>query len=431
MTDAPPSLLKNKEFLKLWTGQSISEFGSNMGAMWLLPLLVLHATPMQMGWLAALEYTPVLLMGLFAGAWVDRLQRRPIMMAADIGRAVLLVTLPIAYWMGLLQMAQVYVTVTLVGALNVIFNVAYPAYLPSLVAKENLMEGNGKLGMSRSIAHMAGTSIGFSVVQWVGAPLAVVFDAFTFLISVLSLGLVRKPERKPTPTEDRQHIVEEIKAGMKIVLGHPILRPLILCDAMQRFFGFFFAALYSLYAIRVLKISPSLLGIVIAVGGLGAFFGAYLSERTARRIPLGLLLIGAVVLDGLLMLLTPLAFGPPFVAAICLMIPQFFGDALMITYEVTETSLRQKVLPERFLGRANASIQFLIGGMGPLGALVGGALGERFGSRMALLVAVLGYLVATLWVIFSPVRRLKGWDSPDLASLDLNVLPDEPEPQRV
>jgi MFS family permease len=402
-------LWRNPDFMKLWTGQTVSEFGSvvTRDALPLVALLVLGASPAQMGLVAATGALPALVFGLAAGVWVDRVRRRPIMIAADLGRALLLLTIPAAALLGHLVMSQLYAVGVLVGALTIFFNVAYQSYLPSLVERENIVEGNAKLALSSSAAEIGGSGLAGVLVQAFTAPFAVLLDALSYLVSVASVAFIRKPEPPPRPPLERGHLLREVRDGFGFVVRQPVLRAFAGVSGIETFFGSFYAALYGLYAIRVLGLGPAGLGIVIAMGGVGSLAGALLAERAGRRFPLGAVLIGSLAVGTVVSIFTPLARGPVAVAAASLIVGQFFGDMSRTIYEIHQVSLRQAITPDRLLGRANASMQMLNAALGPLGALVGGWLGGKVGPRNTLWLAVAGLFLSLPWLIFSPVRRLR------------------------
>ncbi len=407
-------LWRHADFMKLWTGQSISELGSRItrDGLPLAAVLVLRATPSQMGLLAAVGSAPVLLTGMLAGVWVDRLPRRPILIAADLGRAAVLASIPIAALLGLLSIWQLYIALALTGVLTVFFDVAYEAYLPGLVGRESIVEGNTKLAFSSAAAEVAGPGLAGFLIQAVTAPIAILLDALSFLLSVLSLAVIRKPEPPPSPAGPRKPIGHEVGEGIRAIWGNRVLRAFILSGGTRSFFGNFYAALYGLYAIRELGMGPAALGLTIAMGGVGDLIGALVAGPLVRRYGLGPTLIGTFALGSSAAFLIPLAGGPVLVAVLLLMVAQLVGDMLRTVYTINEVSVRQTITPDRLLGRTNAGIQLSVAGVGPVGALAGGVLGEMIGVRATLAVAAMGGLAAGLWLLFSPVRNLgEGLDS--------------------
>ena len=401
-------LWQHPDFMKLWTAQTISQFGSGIGgtALELTAVLVLAATPAEMGLLGAVGSAPVLVIGLLAGVWVDRLRRRPILMAADIGRALLLLSIPLAFVFGVLHIVQLYVVAALVGVLTVFFDVADQSLLPTLVHRDQLVEANSKLGTSSSLAEIGGPALGGVLVQVLKAPFAIVIDAVSFLLSALALSLIRKAEPAPAP-EAHASIRRDVQEGLRVVLGNPVLRALAGSSGMFTFFGNFIGTMYTLYAVRELGVPPALVGSLIGLGGIGALLGALIASRVTRRFGLGHTLIGTLGFAGLISLMIPLAGGPPLVAGTILGVNQLVSDVAIAVYLINDVSLRQAIIPERLLGRANASMHFLVGGAGPVGALVAGAVGEAFGPRLALVIGSFGIMAAVSWLVFSPVRRLQ------------------------
>jgi MFS family permease len=403
------TLWRDHDFQKLWTGQTISAFGSHITgtAIPLAALLLLAATPAQMGILGALGAVPVLLVGLLAGVLVDRLPRRPILITADLARAALLLTVPIAFALHYLRIEQLYAVVFLAGILTVFADVAQQAYLPTVVPPERLVEGNSKLGAGDSIAEIGGPSVAGVLVQIISAPFAIAFDAVSFVISAVCLRLMRVRETAAPSAAERQATLPAIAEGLRLVGGNPILRALAGAMGTFTFFGNFIGTLYALYAIRVLRLSPAAVGVLVGMGGIGALAGAIVAERLVRRFGLGPTLVGAYLCSTTLEFLIPLAGGPPAVAFGCLAVSQLIGDIGIAVYFITQVSLRQAVIPGRVLGRANATMRVLEEGLSPVGALVAGALAEITSPRLTLFAGVAGIVLASLWLIHSPVRSVR------------------------
>jgi MFS family permease len=407
---AAVSLWRHPDFVKLWSGQTVSKFGSHITGIALpfTAVLTLAATPAQMGVLAALGSLPVLLIGLLAGAWVDRLRRRPLLIAADIGRALLLLSIPIAALVHALHIEHLYLVAVLAGALTVFFDVADPAFLPAIVPPERLVEGNSRLGASGSLAEIAGPSLAGGLVQWLSAPFAIAIDAATFIFSALCLGAIRTPEPEPAQPAERQSIGSEIVEGLRVVLRQPLLRALAGTMATFTFFGNFIGALYTIYLLRELHVPSAVVGVLIGLGGVGALVGALVAEPVVRRFGLGKTLISVMAFYGCTGLVIPLVGGPTFLAVGMLAIGQLVGDVAIAVYLINDISLRQSVIPSSMLGRANASMQVLERGIGPLGALLAGLLGGSIllGMRGTILIGVLGVIASSLWLVFSPMRTL-------------------------
>jgi MFS family permease len=410
-------LWRDPDFLKLWTAQGISEIGSRITreGIPLTALLVLHAGAVQMGLLNALGGVAVLVFGLSAGVWIDRLRRRPVMIAADLGRAAVLASIPLAALAGSLNLGQLYAVAALAGVMTVFFDVADRSYLPALVAGDELLEANSKLTLSSTIAEIAGPGLTGFLVQLITAPIAILFDAVSFLISALLLGSIGK--REPPPGKrPPERLLAETLGGVRWIFADPLLRPLGLRSATAYVFHGFFGALYMLFAIDVLGLRPAVLGVVIATGGAGAMAGALLAHRCERRFPLGLTFLATSAIYGLTSFLVPLAgtlqvSGPPgrpgtALAVAMLMVAQLVGDMVFTVYSINEVSLRQRMAPPHVLGRVNAGMALLARGIYPLGALIGGYLGARLGVRPTLALGACGLLLSTLWLLAAPLRRL-------------------------
>ena len=406
MVDSPERAL-TRDFLKLWTGQAISQTGSRISreGLPLTAVLVLSATPLQMGYLSGASAAAVLLFGLFAGAWSDRLRRRPVMIAADLGRAFLLALVPLAAATGHLTMSLLYAVAALTGILTVWFDVSYQAYLPALVDRKSLVEGNSKLAMSEGVAEVVGPGLTGVLVQWLTAPVAILLDAISFVLSALSLAWIGKREPLPVraPGED---IMAEIREGLRVSWQSRVLRALLLRTAMAAFFGGFIASMYMVFAIRELKLTPALLGVVISVGGCSSLFGAWINDRLVRRWGFARTFLIATAATGLTALLPPLAYGPAAVCAAFLAAGQLF-DMSWTIYGINEISLRQTVTPDAVLGRVNSAMHLLLRGLLPVGSLVSGVIAENAGMRTSMLIGALGVMASALWLVFSPIRGMR------------------------
>jgi MFS family permease len=374
-----------------------------------------------MGILAAVEFAPFLLLSLFAGVWVDRLPRRPILIIADIGRALLLASIPLAAVLGVLRIEQLFVVALATGVLTVFFDVADQAFLPALVSRENLVEGNSKLEVSRSVAQILGPGVAGGLVQLVTAPIAVLIDAASFIASVLFLIGIRVPEPAiERPSGPQAGVWAEIREGLGVVLSNPVLRSIAGCTATSNLFGNVMGAVFILYATRSLNLAPAELGLVFAAMGPGALLGALVANRVAQRLGLGRTLFGSTLIGGLASLLIPLASGadtraegPGHLLVVgLLMLANFVIGLENPIYNINQVSLRQAITPDRLQGRMNASMRFIVWGTMPIGSLLGGALGDLMGLWPTVLVGVLGGLLAPLWVLFSPVRGLRDQPTP-------------------
>ncbi len=401
-------LWRHTGFMKLWVGQTISAGGSMIGktAMSFTAILMLHATPFELGILFAASIVPGFLAGLIAGAWIDRLRRRPILIWADIGRAILLTTIPIAAVLGRLRIEQLYAVNFLLSILTVFFDVAYQSYLPSILARTELIDGNSKLSASASIAEFGGFALAGWLVQLFTAPVTILIDAISFVISAISVSLILIPEHMAAQ-EAQADLRREITEGWRALLRNAILRTTTACTIAQDFFIGVYSALVVLYMARDLGFAPGVLGTIWALGGISSLVGAVATDPTIRRIGVGPAMISACFLSGLAMLFVPLAQGATLTAALLLILQQLLGDGAATIYQINQVTLRQVVTPERLLGRVNASAQFL--GLGAMlgGSLLGGLLGGIVGVRTMLFFSAFGTMFSTLWLVISPVRALR------------------------
>jgi MFS family permease len=404
------SLWRHPDFMKLWVGQTISRLGSvvTRTAMPLVALLVLGAGPLQLALVVVAQSLGVLLVGLFAGAWVDRLRRKPLLIAADTARAVLLLSIPSAYLAGLLRIEQVYVVVFLEACLDSLFNAAYPAYVPSLIGVDRVVEGNSKLAASTSLAEIGGPGIAGALVQVIGAPFAIFVDAVSYLISAMSLGLIRRPEPPRPARETTVPIRQEIGEGLRLVRQHPILVPLALRSVIAHVAGSFYGVLYTIYLIDDLHLNPFLLGVVISAGGVGALIGSFFAQPAINRLGLGPALIRAAIGASIVGVLTPLAGGPVALATLMVFIPQLVGDGFQTIEGVAELSLIQGVVPDRILGRVNATLEVFSHGIAyPLGALLAAAIAGVLSVRAGIFIGWAGMAASILLLVFSPLPKVR------------------------
>lgn len=401
------SLWRQPDFARLWAGQTVSQIGSQAGgtAFALLAVLTLQASPVQLGVLSSLRAIPALALGLFAGVVVDRVRRRPLLVAADLGRAALLALIPALAMAGALRMEHLYAVTLAVTTLAVLFEVAYPAYLPALVDADKLVEGNSKLAMGDAVAEIIGPGLGGALAQALSPAVAVGVDAASFLVSALSLGLIRRREPPPTPPAARRSALAEAAEGLRLTVRDPILRPLLLSESTLAFAGGIIGALYVIFVTQTLAIAPAVMGVIIGIGGASALVGAAIAERVTRRLGIGRAMIlsrGLGTISGVLM---ALAGGPAWLAVGLLALSQI-TDATWSIFNTCDQALRQSVTPPAFLGRVTATSRLATGALLPLGALAGGILGEAIGLRAGIGIGLLLDGAAILWLVFSPIRRL-------------------------
>jgi MFS family permease len=406
----PQGLWHHKDFLKFWTGETISAFGSQVTA-FALPIvaaLTLHATAIQMGVLSFFAFVPMLFLSLFAGVIVDRFPRRPVLIITSLGQMVSIGTIPFMAVLHLLHLEYLYGIALFNGCLTVFFEVAYQAYLPSLIEQEHLLEGNGKLETSHAFAQIVGPGLAGLIVQWLTAPLAMLIDACSFLIAALFLCRMRKPEQRKEHDETERTVFKEIGEGLKAVLHHRVLWSIAACNGTINLFNSALMSIAVLYVVRDLKIEPIMYGFVLSMGSMGALVGSFLAQRIADRFGIGPTIIGSTLFYGIGGLLLPFASVSTTIAIPLLMLGWFMQSLTLIVFNITQVSFRQCLLPRHLQGRLNASMRFLICSALPIGSLVGGAAGERIGLLPTVLLSSIGMFFAFLWVLFSPVSSLQG-----------------------
>ena len=399
---------RNQDFLKLWAGQSVSLFGSQVTrlALPLAAVLTLHAGAAQMGLLGAALLTPYLVFGLFAGVLVDRLRRRPILIAADVGRAALLAVIPVLAISGRLRIEHLYAIGFLFGTLEVFFEVAYQSFVPRIVDRDQLTQANSRLQLSDSAAQVAGPGLAGALVQLLTAPVAIIVDAASFVVSAVTLVLIRTSEA-PHSSDRRPDVWAELREGLVLVVGQPWLRAIAGCTATLNFFANLLMTVYILYATSSLGLPPALIGAIFAVGGVSTILGTMLAGPVARRLGIGRALLGASLVIGIAGLLIPIAAGPGPVAIALLIGTQVLWGLSRPVFDINQLSLRQAITTDRFQGRVNATMLFIVWGVIPFGSLLGGALGSTIGLRATIAVGAGGMLLAVLWMVFSPIRHLR------------------------
>jgi MFS family permease len=399
-------LWRHGDFLRLWAAQSVSHIGSQITllALPLVAVLTLEATAFEVALLGAVEYAPFLLVTLPAGVWVDRVRRRPLLILADLARAVAIASVPVAYAFDAVTLSQLYAVGFAAGVLTVVFDVAYVPFIASLVPREELVDANAKVEISRSAAQTAGPAIGGGLVQAVGAPLALLVDSVSFIASALFAWRIRARE-EAAPRAERAPALHELVEGLRYVVRHPHLRPITACTAISNFFGsIIWGPLLLVFAVRQLGLAPATIGLAVTAGSGGFLIGAFVVERVSRRLGVGRTTIGAALLFGPVLLLIPLAprSSPLPFLIVALAIAGFGG----VLYNVTLRSLVQSVTPNRLLGRTVAVSRTIVWGVIPLGNLMGGALAATLGVRGAMWAGAIGASFAVVPVLLSPVRSL-------------------------
>jgi MFS family permease len=407
-------LWRHSDFLKLWSAETVSQVGSQVTGLALpfVAIVTLDVSAFEVALLGVIEFAPFILISLPAGVWVDRLPRRPILIVGDLGRAALLSSIPIAYAFDVLTIWQLYLVGFLFGVLTVFFDVAYQSYLPSLVSRDQLVDGNSKLEISRSGAQLAGPALAGVLVQALTAPIAMLIDAISFVASGLFVFRIRTREKAPERENGRSPFAGmkgELSEGLRYVLGHRYLRWIAASTATFNFFSNVMFAIFLVYAVRQLNLSAATIGLVFAIGNVGYLVGAITSNRIAGKVGVGpAIVLGAAA--GIAALLMPLApeSGP---------IPLLIASQLIISfglplYNITQVSFRQAITPERLQGRMNSVMRFIVWGVIPLGTLAGGAIASVVDLRAAMWVGAIGMSLAFLPVLLSPVRTLRDMPEP-------------------
>jgi MFS family permease len=428
--DASRSLFRHRDFVKLWSAETISQFGTQVTLL-ALPLIAattLNVTPFEFGLLATIEYLPFILLSLPAGVWVDRLRRRPILIAGDLVRAVALISIPIAFALDVLTIWQLYVVGFVNGCATVFFDVAYQSYLPSLVDRDQIVDGNAKLETSRSAAQITGPGVSGVLIGLVTAPFAIILDSISFVASALFMFAIRRqetaPERRVNERGEHPSMRTEIGEGLRYVGRHPFLRSIAATTGLSNFFGNILFSILILYLVRELSFSPELLGLAFSVGSVGFLVGALTASRVAARLGVGPTIVAAAVVfgsSGLLLALAPRDLAPPYVAA-----GIFLGGLGGAIYNINQVSLRQAITPERMQGRMNATMRFIVWGTIPFGSILGGLLGGVVGLHTTIWIGAIGGLFVFLPVLLSPVRGIREMPAPLADEGDANVsLPTE------
>jgi len=402
-------LWRHGDFMRLWSAQVISAFGSRISrtALPIVALLVVGALPSEIGILSALAVAPGILVGLLMGGRIDRSAKRPMLVFCDLVRAALLFTVPVAAWFDALSMAQLYIVAAGVGAASTLFQIADNTYLPVLIGKAQLTEGNAKLEATDAVAEIGGPSAGGILVDLLTAPIAILADAVSYVVSALFLLSIRARETLSPLPELRPTLVSDLVLGLRACWRHDLIRPLFLVAAIEAFFGGFFYGIYMIFLLQTLGLSASVYGILVGFGGIGALGGALAARWVAARLGLGPAMIVLLAGGQAFGLLIPLAGGPEWRVLGFLGAHQLFSDALIVAFLIHAMSLRQTVLPQAVLGRANASFHVAAGILLPVGAVIAGQVATIGEPRTALWIGVVGGLLAPLVLLFSPVRRLR------------------------
>jgi MFS family permease len=405
---------RNSDFVHLWGASTISIYGSlvTRTALPFVAILLLQATPASLSLLRIAELLPAFLVGLFAGAWVDRLRRRSVMMVTDLTRAVLLATIPIAALLGFLGFPQLYLIAALVSVLSIFFDVAYQAHLPAVVRHDELIEANSKLSAAGSVAEAAAFSSGGWLVQWLTAPIAILIDAATFLVSAGLVARLRDEPVNPRPGDstdaelEAATILADVREGLLVVWRDPLLRAMIAAGFAQGLSFGIFGTVFLLYVNQVVGFDPGILGLIFAVGGVSSFLGAMIAGRLTR-FGVGTVMVGTLFLAALGEAFIPLATAANAIGMVCLVLQQLIGDSALTVYDINQVSLRQAITPAHVLGRVNACVRVTEFGALLVGTVLAGLIGEAIGPRNTLWLGVGASLAAAVILFFSRIRRVQ------------------------
>lgn len=403
------SLWKDRRFLWLWSGQSVSALGDQFSALAfpVLAVTVLGATASDMGILNAFSTASFLLVGLIAGAWVDRLIKRQVMLLADLVRFLALATIPLLWASHSLQMWHIFVVAGILGLAQVFFDVAAQSLVPVLLPAEKIGGANGAMETSRQITHVGGPSLVGFLLGFLRAPLLILVDAITFLVSAFTLGMLRDQEVK-APKADRQPLVSEILEGLQFVRSQKLIRTIALTTGTNNLFGTMVFAMMPLYILRTLGVTTAQFGIMMSVGAVGGLLGAALCSRLIKLMGEGPLIVASAVLSGLAICLQVATILVPQQAQMpMLLATQFVESFTVLTYNITQVTARQRLCPPRLLGRMNATIRFFIWGVMPISSLIAGWIGNVYGVTTAMTIGAIGVLFSSAWVVFSPIRTMR------------------------
>ena len=411
MSGPSRSLLRHPDFLKLWTAETISVFGSAITQL-ALPLIAattLNVTPFEFGLLTTIEFLPFILFSLPAGVWVDRLRRRPILIAGDLGRAVAIASIPIAFYFNALTIWQLYVVGFINGILTVFFDVAYQSYLPSVVERDQLVDGNSKLEITRSASQILGPGMAGILIGLFRAPFAMILDAVSYFVSAMFVTWIRRPEPPIEPHDEaasgpKPSMRQEISVGLRYVTGHRWLRNIAATTGTSNFFGNVVTAILVLYLVDERGMGPEAIGFAFSVASIGFLIGALTTNRITERVGVGRTLVASAI--GFSLSNLPIAFAPDALIWPALALSGFVGGFCGTAWNINQVSLRQAITPPRMQGKMNATMRFIVWGTIPLGAIIGGALGGLIGLQQTIVVGAVGGLLAFIPVTLSSVRQI-------------------------
>ncbi|ERG64636.1 hypothetical protein L332_09270 [Agrococcus pavilionensis RW1] len=405
---ASRSLWRDGNFLTMWSGQALAQLGSQVTelAIPVLAVLLLQASELELGFLNAAGVAAFLVVGLPAGAWIDRMRKRHVMIWADAVRALALAALPLLWWLGALEMWHLYAVALVVGVATVFFDVSYQSIIPSLVRSEQIAEANGKLEATRELANIAGPAAGGWLVAALSAPFAILATVGTYVASFVALLLTRDDE-EPRTADDRGPILREIGEGLRWVFGNPLLLRIVGTTASSNLFATVSFTLLPLFLLRELGLSPEAMGIIFSLGAIGGLAGAIATPHVVRRIGEARAIPASAIAFSAIACLLPLAATVPPIAFGLLVVQGFVSSFTVLVYNITQVTFRQRITPRRLLGRMNASVRFCVWGVMPIGALLAGALGTWLGVVPTMWIGAAGQLLAAAFVVIGPFWRMR------------------------
>ncbi len=406
--DAGP-LWRHSNFKRLWAAQAVSAFGSRITrtALPVIAIVLVTASPFELALLGSLEIIPAVFVGLLAGGFIDCSKKRNLLIAADLLRAVLVLSIPLATWLGQITMPHLYIVAVGAGACSALFQLADNAYLPALIERENLVEGNSKLETTESIAEIGGPGLAGILIQALGAPTAMLLDALSYLWSAVFLSRIETSESPAPGRRVRHSLSDDIRIGLRAGFGHHQIAPTFWALGLQELFFGFFVTLYMLYALDVLGVSVASIGIIIGLGGLGALVGALIAAPMSRAFGLGPAMIVAMALGTASSFFIPLASIWPELKLPLLAAHQLVGDGFLVAFMILATSFRQALLPLNVMARANGMLQAMSGILLPIGALTAGVLATVASVSVGIWIGVIGGLMATLPLLHPAILTLK------------------------
>lgn len=401
----------NRNFLALWSGQTVSMFGSQVTLI-ALPLVAawyLDANPLQMSVIGAMGYVPSLLMGLVVGVWVEKANLKLVLVLSDLARAMALAAVPITFLMHDLHFVVLYLVSFLVGLGTIFSDVAAMSYIPTVVSEATLVRANSRLETSNSLASLFGQALGGTLVEAVGAPFSIIVDAISFLFSAVAMFFVRAVRRAvPTPSNSGESMWRSVKTGLVLVLRNPILRAILVSGTLFNMFTIMMEPVFLLYVARTLHLSAIWIGIIFSFSGVGALIGSLIAERFSKAYGSGYALAFSLVVAGLVSLLVPLSvILPRFAAIIALIVMQLVDSSMLIAFNINQKTLRTLITPSEMLSRMNGTIRFFIYGVVPIGELLGGVLGNLLGILPTLIIGAIGLIASSGVLLSSPILGVR------------------------